>query len=174
LKNEAKTSLLNNTLKAIRLVRAHPSITPADLAELNLPVHSRTPKPVPLPLAAPTTTPVALSPTQVKVTVRLPDDPDRRARPVGVRQIGVVTAIGESAPSGVDVWSQPTLHSTTEFVVDRPDMPFGGKLWVACWYINSRNATGPMSRPLSLRLVGTTAGTQRSAEAGDNPMKLAA
>ena len=127
----------------------------------------------PVPTVAPAVSGGADGLTAVKLTIRDPRSPDRRARPAKVRQIAVLTHFGDSAPTDINAWRQPIFSGRTDVRMDFPWLVGETKVWVTCAYVNSRNQFGPASAPVSIRVLGQPASATAS-EQGDPTLKIAA
>jgi hypothetical protein len=129
------------------------------------------------PVQTPTTAPLVQgrvdSATSVKLSFRNPADPDRRAKPTGVRQVAVAQYIGETPPTDVAAWGQPTLLGRTDQQLSFATQT-GMTVWITAWWITSRNESSPASAPVSFRIAGTTGAVPQQATADRPTMKIAA
>jgi len=149
-KNDAKRSLLARARQLVRILSAHPGVTPAQRVGLGLNVRDTVPTPVPAPLTKPF---IIVEPDGA---VRLVDESmtDRRGKPAGVKGAVLLMRIvphGDPAPASADDAQFALLTTRNRCAVTLPPNSNGKMLWVLARWFNDRGELGPVSP-----VVGTT------------------
>ena len=135
-----------------------PQMTDAKREALKIPLRGRGNAPAALPAAAPTATVVLTGPESVLVRDENPAEPDRAAKPRGVKSLVVLVAFtgdGSEPALATDQWPVAKISGRTSVDLMWPNMPADQTAWVACYWLSTRNAVGPISRPQSICLPGT-------------------
>lgn len=155
-KNMAKDAMINgdNGIRAIaKLVQAKPGITAEALTELGLTVRDNEPSPIPVPTVAPGLDIVSVNGRTVTVRVHDAATPTSRAKPAGVKGVGVVTFVGAEPPETIEAWKYE--GSTTKNVIDI-DFPLtvepGSVVWLSAYWQNAKFQAGPPCDPLQTRI----------------------
>lgn len=173
LKNNLRRSMTEQVRSIVRQITAAPSTTPELLTQLGMPVRSQHPTPVPTPTLTPVVTVEATGPTTIRVTAKGSADARSNARPSGVQSIAIVTFAGDEPPADARQWGQATLSNRTTATIDLPNVTGPSTVWVSAWFLSPRNASGPASQPVQVRVLG--AGTPLPhADQDASPMKIAA
>jgi hypothetical protein len=174
-KDVMKAHLVNSTRELCETFLADRSLDATTLALVGLKRRDRVNTPVTPPSTPPLVQGRVDSATGIKLTFRNAKDPDRRAKPAGVRQVAVATFTGDTPPTDVRAWGQPTLLGRTD-----KQMTFNTQspitVWVTAWWISSRNDASPASAPLSFRIAGTSGAIpqQQESRPSGETMKIAA
>ena len=179
LKDESLSDLRDATASLVAVCEAWPQMTDAKREALKIPLRDRAPTPAVLPAAAPAATVLLTGPESVQVQVRDPAHPDRVARPRGVKSVVILvafTADGGEPALATDQWPVCKISGRTTADLMWPNMPADQTAWVACYWLSTRNAVGPISRPQSIRLPGTRAAVRQAGGegGGEATMKIAA
>ncbi len=152
-KDDMKGHLFNSTRDLCEQFLADKSLDNTTLALVGLRRRQTSGTPAPTPNAAPLVIGRVDSATSIALSFRDEADRDRRAKPAGVRQVAVATFIGDAPPASIDLWGQPMLLGRTNHRMEFPNRP-DITVWVTAWWVNSRNISGPASRPQSFRIAG--------------------
>ena len=173
-KDIAKRALTNSLADIVEQVYANKALSGEILEELSLSPRDRRPTPVPAPTVQPQVAAFLTGDASLRIEVRDPSTPDRRAKPRGVRVIEVHTFEGPEPVGDVGQW--PLFRLSGRATIDGffPQMFRETTVWVSCCYVSSRNERGPMSRPVSVRLPGTGNKPVAATQADQPPMKIAA
>lgn len=157
-KIEAKRDALRAFKSAVRpvidIIQANPAVTNERRRELGLRVRRGTGTPSPVPATAPSVMTMLTGPQSIRVTVRDPAASDRRAKPAGVRQVGVYVRRGATPGGPVADWPLDTLSGRTTVDLIWEDIALETTVWVSCCWLNSRSERGPFSPPRCVRLPG--------------------
>ena len=179
LKDESLLRLRNATASLVAVCEAWPQMTDAKREALKIPLRDRGGAPATLPAAAPTATVLLTGPESVLVRAENPAEPDRAAKPRGVKSLVVLVAFtgdGSEPALATDQWPVAKISGRTSVDLMWPNMPADQTAWVACYWLSTRNAVGPISRPQSIRLPGTRAAVKAATgeTGGEVKMKIAA
>ena len=179
LKDESLLRLRNVTASLVAVCEAWPQMTDAKREALKIPLRDRNTTAAVLPAAAPTATVVLTGPESVLVQVRNPAEPDRAAKPRGVKSVVVLVAFtsdGNEPAMATGQWPVCRISGKTTIDLMWPNMPADQTAWVACYWLSSRNQVGPISRPQSIRLPGSRAAVRAatSTTSEEPTMKIAA
>jgi hypothetical protein len=158
-KNTAKQALINGPggiRQLVALVQAHPGITPTQLIDLRLTVRDVEPTPVPPPSSAPTVTVLNNAGRQVTLRVYDAKEENRRGKPEGITGATVFTYVGEEPPANITLWqfNQSTTKPNRVTIMFPESVPDGAKVWIAAFWYNPTAQSGPLSEPISTRVIG--------------------
>jgi hypothetical protein len=171
-KDTAKQDLRNSTRDLCEQFLANRSIDAGTLALVGLKRRSGSGTPVKPPTTAPFVMGQVDSATAVTLSFRNAEDPDRRAKPAGVRQVAVAQFVGDAPPANTAEWGQPILLGrTSKQLTFNTQTPL--TVWITAWWITSRNETSQASAPVSFRIAGTS-GALPQQQADRPTMKIAA
>lgn len=151
-KDTARAVLVADIRSLARRIQAYPAVTPAQKADLGLPIHDAVPSPTPPPFTKPLL--ALVGNTDRTHTIRLVDEttPTRRARPTGTSGAEVysyVAAAAEPPPGDLEQWRFEGLATKGEFDVDYNAGDVGKTAYIrAVWY-NRKGETGPASNPIT-------------------------
>jgi hypothetical protein len=158
-KDTAKAALIDGPggIRALaNLVQAHPGITVQQLTDLRLTVRDVEPTPVPRPADAPAVE--ILNNTARTVTLRVFDarETGRRGKPDGIKGATVFTFVGEEPPTNIELWqfNQNTTKPYRVTVTFPESVAEGAKVWIAAFWFNPTAQSGPLSEPVSTRVIG--------------------
>ena len=86
------------------------------------------------------------------VVIRLSEvTSERRGKPVSGSQAVVFTCVGENPPADFEEWKFEANTSRTTHEIDFPvTLVFGSTVWIAAYWQNARNESGPSCRPMSV------------------------
>lgn len=157
-KNTAKQNLLNGgngARQLVAIVRAFPTITKSQLADLGIRPRDVVPTPVPPPARAPDLSIVSVAGRTVKIRMRDAENPDRRGKPVGVQGASVMTFVGAAPPADPLDWSLMLNTSRTVVDLEFPStVPAGSLVWISAFWFNARKQTSPAAAIQSTNIAG--------------------
>lgn len=135
------------------IVRASPTITPSELAELGIPPRATRTRSEP-PAEMVRLGIVSTGPHSVRV--RLYDGLSLRPKCDGAIGCVLMSYVGETPPAKLSAWSLAGLTSKSTFEVEFPsDLPPGSKVWITARFVNRKLQQGPPAEPpVQLRLAG--------------------
>ncbi len=149
-KNTAKQNLLYGSgggRELVDIVQAFPNTTNEMRAELNIKIKAE-PTPIPPPEFAPDLSIVQTIGRSVKIRLRDAENPDSRAKPVGVKGATVLTFVGDESPTDPLGWAFCMTATRNVFDVDFPgSVPIGSKVWVTAMWFNGRGEASPAAAP---------------------------
>ena len=175
-KNDALESLKLACRRVVARIDGNLDLPDAERVRLGLKPFDRTPTPATAPARAPTLGLLLTGPTSVRALVRDPADPDRLAKPKGVRSIVVLAALtdeGEAPPSDPAAWTLLGQQGRSNFDLSWPELTAPKTVWVTCHWVTTRNEASPSAPPAKLVLPGNGLGPAAKAAASPT-MKIAA
>ena len=155
-KTDAKTALVAETRRLVRIVQAYPGITDTLRRDLGITVPDVRPTPSGPPTTEPVLDVVSVSGRTVKVRIRDSEQPDRRGRPAGYLGVMLYSAVGPTPPEDLAGWRSEGLTARTTISVVLPlGTPAGAQIWLtACW-VGKRMLTGTACEPVTTRIPGS-------------------
>ena len=175
-KRDALESLKQAVRPVVAILRTNENVSDETRVELGLKVADGTKTPVAVPATPPMVDVMPTGLLSARAVVRDPADPDRRAKPRGVKSILVRAMLtdGPVPAEAVADWPVRSVESAADFDLAWPDLRQPATVWVACSWLTTRNEEGRPSTPVSTRLAGTGQATATAARTGEMPMKIAA
>ncbi len=147
-KNEIKKQIISISREYAAIVQAFPGTTDEQRVSLGLTVR-KSPAPIPAPDFAPSMDIVSVNGRTI--TVRLHDGSPNRAKPAGVAGATVLSYIGQTAPDEMGGWKFEGGTTRTMFEVSfSPTLEPGATVWLAAFWTNPREKSGPACTPVSV------------------------
>jgi len=168
LKDETRKELVSLTRKYAKQINNLVSVTNDQRQELGITIASGSRTPVPVPGVRPFIEVIKVEGRTVTIDLR--QSKTKRGKPTKVAGATVFTYTGAIAPLTSDPWKFVT--NTTKTLVEIPFGPssMGETVWIAAFWSNSRDESGPASTPISVNLPAGGVLPQELADV----MKLAA
>ena len=146
-KDAAKAALLRRTRGLSKIVRGTNFVTDAQRIELGLRPRA-TPSRVARPATAPWVNVVEVRGSRVRIRLKDPASPTRKAKARGITGATIFTHVGDQPPSRREDWRYYGGTSRTETQVNFGSrMRPGEKVWIICQWNNRRSEAGPLSAP---------------------------
>ena len=145
--------------------------------QLSIKVYDRRPSRTYLPKWAPTQTAALTGPQSLRLEVRDPAEPDRRAKPSGAKSIVVQTYRtigGELPPSDLTTWPIETFSGKSRIDLYFGDLTNQATVWVSCYWLGKAQERGLSSTPTSVTLPGMNLQGAQLAQVDDGQMRIAA
>lgn len=168
-KRIARKNLVKFLRPTIRVIQACLTTTDQMRYDMGLPIRKThgTPAPVPGKTAM---TVVSVNGNDVVVRVTNPLQPLSRAKPKDVQGISFFSYQGEEPSLDISKWKFEGSSGRTSTTIGFPaELPIGTKVWLTCFYFNSRKESGMACDPVGVTLYGGQMSKPAIAE-----MKLAA
>jgi hypothetical protein len=179
------TAAKNDALALVKL-RAKPIMSAIELnaalgdelrEQVGLRARDDSRSPAVVPALPPMVEAALTGPASMRVFVRQADEPDRRAKPKGVRSIVVFTHVndGQVPPATAAAWTLHSQQGRSNFDLNFGELASPKTFWVRCQYVTTRNETGPMSEAAKIVLPGYGLSSDALSSGNDaSPMKIAA
>ena len=148
-KDTSKAALIAKCRSLGRIVKAFPSITPAQLHELGLHVRDREPTPIPPPATHPVVSVDKLGSLQTSLRISDELTPTRRAKPDGVTGANLFVKIDGEPPDSPDDCKYAGTATRNSHVISFPPGTAGKRFYVLARWVNPRNQPGPVSGVIS-------------------------
>ena len=137
------------------IIRAAPTVTPGQLADLGFPQRGERARSKP-PESLARLRLLSTGPNSVRVRVFASDSAQPHPKPVGAIGCVVMIHIGETAPTDYNTWSLAamTSKSVCEIVLPAAIEP-GSKVWIVARFVNRKLEQGPPTEPpMQIRVAG--------------------
>ena len=152
-KDDARTELRREASALSKKVQGTVTVTNQQKIDLGLNVPDVIPSPVPPPATAPLLSVKSVAGRTVTLRMRDALNPDRRAKPAGVRSATVFSFVGPMAPTELGQWKfEGNTTRTTLDVVFGPAAEPGALVWLTAFWSNGRAESGPLGSPISTHL----------------------
>ena len=172
-RNDALVAFRRAARPVVAVLQSSPAVSNGLRQSLGLRVRDGVNTAATTPAVAPSLTAMLTGPQSLRMIAADPLDPHRRGKPRGVRSLAVHVHRGENPPGDVTQWALERLSSRTTLDLIYPDLTGVTTVWLCACYVNTRNESGPLSQPVSVRLPGSGL-TGTEASAADPAMKIAA
>ena len=176
-KNTSKSLLVALARQLVDVCDAWPMMTNDKRVLLRIPLRTTTRTPAKLPTLPPQVAATLTGSESMRLTVRNPGDPDRRAKPKGVASVVVQVCFeddGVQPTTPAMDWPTYLISGKADVDLFFANMPAGKTAWFVCSWLSTRNERGPVSAKLSVRLPGTGFAQRPATAAQDPAMKIAA
>jgi hypothetical protein len=143
-RNQARTALLNFARPLYKQIQANTAVTNAAKIELGVKVPDVQPTPGPIPNRAPIVRVDSVDGRVFNLSLRDPNDPDRKRMPIDVNGAIVMSYIGATAPTDPSAYTMQGPTSRTSVTVILPDGTSPGtQVWFTAVFFNERKQMGP-------------------------------
>lgn len=132
--------------KLVGIIQKNPAVTNQQRLALGITIPKQR-APVPPPAVTPTVDVVSVSGRTVRLTVH--DGTDLRAKPDGVAEAWIYSAIGENAPEAEEAWRLIGIATRNRKSVRIVEATAGQKVWLRARWANAKAQAGPMGAAVS-------------------------
>jgi len=151
-KNQSKANLLAKARQFAKVIKASPTVTDAQRADLGLPARDLSPTPVP----PPTTRPTLLVDPFGNVELHDEATPTKRGKPKGTMAAVLFAKLadaGAAAPATPDDAKYVGVATKDRFAIPVSPADAGKVLWVLAQWVNTKGQPGPVSPVASSRIA---------------------
>lgn len=152
-KNVARDNLKHLSRQMAMQVQGTMTVTSSQKIELGLNPRTNFPSPIGVPMQAGMEV-LKVTGNVVRVRAYNPADPTRRAKPIGVSSITILSFVGASAPDADGPWffQGSTTRTTFDVAFTGESAAPGAKVWLTCFFANPRGLSGQACAPISTNL----------------------